>query len=217
MGTGTGRDEVDASGQPAVPAVSSPQSPPSIRWDDLCATAARVAARWNKDPNERQDIAQTAVYRLLIGVLHVDASEPTLREAWLCGIVRRVALERLRASRRLLRCRSGPPFPAHPLDPPEEAAKQELVRRLRSAVAVLPLPHAVIAGLRLREWTNRQIAAYLREWRGVGPDEAARLRKETLEMLRLAMEGIDLRKSFPKKFFGKNPWTTTPLPPPVSP
>jgi hypothetical protein len=75
----------------------------------------------------------------------------------------------------------------------------------------------VIAGLRLREWTNRQIAAYLREWRGVGPDEAARLRKETLEMLRLAMEGIDLRKSFPKKFFGKNPWTTTPLPPPVSP
>jgi DNA-directed RNA polymerase specialized sigma24 family protein len=187
-------------------------------WPAIYSAAARTAARWAVDRDERSDIVQEAVVRLYVDSLDSDRPMHALATAWVCGIVDNVARERLRGRKRESNALAGRIVEGRGkhVGSADTQGREiaELREWIRAAITRLPLPHARIAELRLCGAPNRGIASFLQTWRGVGIAETRRLLKETHELLRLALDGEEPCRRFPKKFSSRNPWNAIPPPPP---
>jgi len=184
------------------------------------AAARTEAKRWAPIKSEQDAIVQEAVFRIYVGIHERRWRKLATKVAALTRVItRHAAIDRLRRGNRTPRSLDEPDAPAPSatdIGPADAAELSDLTERLRDACAELPRPQAQIAALRLDGGaTRRRVAAYLHAWRGVGPHEARRLDRETTTMLRMAMQGVDLRTRFPRKFSNKNPWNTAP-PPPLS-
>jgi len=144
-------------------------------------------------------------------------------QPWLARIVRNVAAD-LRQRRHPT---DEPLDAASPIaadeDPFQEVDDADEVRHWRgqvqSALHMLPQPNRKIARLRLTKKgaTRRAMRSFLIRWsrrtgRPIGPDQALRYWRETLPMVRAAVEGEDLKGRWPRRFSTKNRWTTTPPP-----
>ena len=188
-------------------------------WDQLLEFARRAARCWSREFHEREAIAQEAVFRLVKAEAATATRSHEHSAPWLCGIVRFVVLERRRRTRRgirhleaLAQRPAGILGPVAPADPTEAAETAELISNLRLAVVSLPQPHRRIADLVLESRTHPEIEEYLQRWRPVGVRQCQKLIHETVEMLRLALLGADLKTRFPSRFSKKNQWDSSPPP-----
>jgi len=184
-------------------------------WLRFYREARRLVSRWKGCVRDSDEVVQEAIVRILVRAGTRDSADRSTEAAWLWGVLRNVVREQARQESRLrlLSARAAETLASDAPDPAEAAEARDQLRKLRDVCGSLPLPHAVIAQLRVAGLTRRQVASYVARWRPAGADETRRLWRQTLEMLRLAMAGVDLRRRFPRSFSEKNPWNTTPPPP----
>lgn len=182
-------------------------------WTACRSLVARIAARAEHRADRCDDQIQETMlrmheddYRIL---RRADPSAPLV--AWVRRVMRHLRLEstrhdRLRevAQRRAARREAVNPNGrvADTFD-----GRSILDRAYRS----LPAPFREIICWRWESGAARSsIAAALRSWGGIGPDEARRLQREAERMLQCLAVGVDPREVWPRRFAKKNRWAHTP-------
>lgn len=182
-------------------------------WATCRSLIASIAARTEWHHERRDDLVQEIMVRMLEGDLSLlRRADPTAPlAAWLNHVARHLRLEAARCE-----CRRGI---AHARAARGEAMDDEDCRvdqidgadLLDRARRILPSPFREIVDWRWSMQRSRaEIAAALRSWGGVGPDEARRLQREADRMLRFIAIGGDPRRVWPRRYAKKNRWEYAP-------
>ncbi len=161
--------------------------------DRLC----RIAYAWTHDAALADDLAQSAIEKALraSGQLREDASA----RAWLLKILANCLRDHLRSRREYVELESVEDVVASPDATPEEAhASEELARRVRSAVARLPLgQRQVVTLVDLEECSYGQAGEILEIPIGTVMSRLCRARRtlrEWLEPVAGQLPGAGLRR-----------------------
>jgi len=119
----------------------------------------RYAARFTGDGDLAEDVVQETFVRLS----ERPPADGTQVRAWLFRVATTVAIDALRATRRHLRLLEGRPdavpAPEPAPDPLTEAAREDLRRRVRSALAELNEKERAVLLMREEGFAHREIAA----------------------------------------------------------